>query len=233
MNSERGVADGPPVFGSLAPPQLLRERVYEAIEASIVGGDLQPGHHLREDDLARQLGVSRNPVREALQRLMHEGLVDHRQSRGIFVHTPTLTEVEEVFVVRALLEGECARLAAQNATPEAIRGLEDLLERGTRAVERKEADRLLELNEEFHGVLLDLAQNSLMSSMMVSLRRRIRWYFAGVVVQRSERSWDQHRAMYEAIKAGDGDTAAQIMREHVRHTGSAIRKKLSDADDAS
>lgn len=231
MNSERGVVGGPPVFGSLAPPQLLRERVYEAIEASIVSGALQPGHHLREDDLARQLGVSRNPVREALQRLMHEGLVDHRQSRGIFVHVPTMTEVEEVFVVRALLEGECARLAAQNATAEAIRDLEDLLERGSRAVERKEADRLLELNEEFHGVLLDLAHNSLMSSMMVSLRRRIRWYFAGVVVQRSERSWDQHRAMYEAIKAGDGETAAQLMREHVRHTGSAIREKLANPDD--
>lgn len=228
MNSERGVATGPPVFGSLAPPQLLRERVYEAIEASIVSGALQPGHHLREDELARQLGVSRNPVREALQRLMHEGLVDHRQSRGIFVHTPTSTEVAEVFVVRALLESECARLAAQNATAEALDALADLLARGAQAVERKQADLLLQLNEDFHGILLDLAQNSLMSSMMVSLRRRIRWYFAGVVVQRSERSWDQHRAMYEAIKAGDGDAAAQIMKEHVRHTGSAIREKMAD-----
>lgn len=230
MNSESGVVGGPPVFGSLAPPQLLRERVYEAIEASIVSGALRPGHHLREDELARQLGVSRNPVREALQRLMHEGLVDHRQGRGTFVHTPTPTEVAEVFVVRALLESECARLAAQNATAESLATLADLLERGAHGVAQQEPELLLQLNEEFHGVLLDLADNTLMSSMMVSLRRRIRWYFAGVVVQQSSRSWDQHRALYEAIEDGDGDAAARIMKEHVAHTGSAIREQMTPTE---
>lgn len=221
----------PGALGVLAAPQLLRERVYEALEAGIVGGTFPPGSHLREDDLAGQLGVSRNPVREALQRLMHDGLVDHRSGKGIFVHAPSLREVEEVYHVRALLESEAARLAAENIDEAGLAKLSELLVLGADAVVKKDAELLLELNERFHDTILTAADNSVMSKMMVTLQRRIRWYFASVVVQRSGGSWDQHEAIYDAISSRDGKRAAELMAEHVSHTGIAIRAQISTATD--
>lgn len=217
----------PATFGMLAAPQLLRERVYDALEAGIVDGSLPPGSHLREDDLAKQLGVSRNPVREALQRLMHEGLVDHRQGKGIFVHAPNLREVDEVFHVRSLLESDSARLAAENISTDGLKELEELLRLGAVAVREQDAQSLLELNERFHNVILIASDNSVMSKLMVGLQRRIRWYFASVVVNRSGGSWDQHEAIYQALKSGNGEKAAELMAEHVRHTGIAIRDRIS------
>jgi DNA-binding GntR family transcriptional regulator len=220
----------PTALGVLAAPQLLRERVYEALEAGIVDGSLPPGSHLREDDLAKQLGVSRNPVREALQQLMYEGLVDHRQGKGIFVHAPNLREVEEVFHVRALLESDSARLAAQNISTEGLEELERLLELGATAVREQNAQSLLELNERFHHAILTASDNSVMAKMMVTLQRRIRWYFARVVVNRSGGSWDQHEAIYRAIRAGDAQKAGELMAEHVRHTGLAIRDRITETE---
>lgn len=215
----------------LAAPQLLRERVYEALEASIVAGTFPPGSHLREDDLARQLGVSRNPVREALQRLMHDGLVDHHSGKGIFVHAPSLREVEEVYHVRALLESESARLAAEHIDEAGLTKLSELLTLGGDAVGKRDAEQLLELNERFHNIILTAADNSVMLKMMITLQRRIRWYFGSVVVERSGGSWDQHEAIYRALRSRDGQKAAELMAEHVSHTGVAIRARISTTGD--
>src|SRR3954463_8206568 len=94
-------------------PVPLRERVYQAIQDLIISRRLAPGQHLVESELAEILGVSRQPVREALQWLNNEGWVDLRPGYGAFVHAPTDAEVDELLAVRSVLEGESARLAAQ------------------------------------------------------------------------------------------------------------------------
>src|SRR5215472_4492432 len=99
-------------------PAPLRQSVYEALVELVIAGRLTPGQHLVETDLARQLGVSRQPVREALHRLEAEGWVDLRPSQGAFVHVPTDSEVNELLDVRALLEAETARLAAASRGPD-------------------------------------------------------------------------------------------------------------------
>src|SRR5215470_2614416 len=99
----------------LQRPVPLRQSVYDALIDLIVGGELPPGQHMVETDLARQLGVSRQPIREALHRMEAEGWVDLRPSQGAFVHVPTDSEVDELLDVRALLEAETARLAAASA----------------------------------------------------------------------------------------------------------------------
>ena len=96
----------------LQRPVPLRQSVYDALIDLIVGGDLPPGQHMVETDLARQLGVSRQPIREALHRMEAEGWVDLRPSQGAFVHVPTDAEVDNLLDVRVLLESETARLAA-------------------------------------------------------------------------------------------------------------------------
>ena len=99
----------------LERPGPLRERVYEALLELITTRALQPGQHLVESELAGHLGVSRQPVREALQRLNTEGWVDLRPAQGAFVHEPTEEEADQLLTVRTLLEAEAARLAAANA----------------------------------------------------------------------------------------------------------------------
>ena len=100
------------VIRPLQRPVPLRQSVYDALIDLIVGGELPPGQHMVETDLARQLGVSRQPIREALHRMEAEGWVDLRPSQGAFVHVPTDAEVDNLLDVRALLEAETARLAA-------------------------------------------------------------------------------------------------------------------------
>jgi DNA-binding GntR family transcriptional regulator len=116
------VADGadgavPGLIRPVERPVPLRQSVYEALVELIVAGTLRPGQHLVESELARQLGVSRQPVREALHRLEAEGWIDLRPSQGAFVHVPTDTEVDQLLDVRELLEGATARLAVTSRGP--------------------------------------------------------------------------------------------------------------------
>lgn len=218
-------------FGPLQATQPLGERVYSVLEESIVDGAMAPGTHLREDEIAKQLGVSRVPVREALQRLVHDGFVEHRAGKGAFVHAPSAREVEEVFHARSLLESECARLAAAHISEQDLARLEDLLELGNAAVVAKDAQLLLELNDRFHKTIVSASDNSVIARMMAILHRRIRWYFFQVVVTRAEGSWDQHKQIYEALRDRDGDRAAKCMVDHVLQTAETIRTQQDITDD--
>src|SRR5262249_24160737 len=120
----------------------LRQSVYEAWVELVVEGRLRPGQHLVETELARQLGVSRLPVREALHRLEAEGWVDLRPNQGAFVHVPTDEEVDQLLDVRELLEVETARLAATAATNGDLARLRVICHEGEVAVEAGGTGRL-------------------------------------------------------------------------------------------
>src|SRR5216683_7015375 len=115
-------------------PVPLRQSVYEALVELVIAGRLTAGQHLVETELARQLGVSRQPVREALHRLEAEGWVDLRPNQGAFVHIPTDREVDELLDVRELLEVQMARLAARSASPTGIARLRAIWYEGQSAV---------------------------------------------------------------------------------------------------
>ncbi len=220
-------------LGLLKAAQTLGERVYEVLEESIVDGVIAPGSHLREDEVAKQLGVSRNPVREAIQRLVHEGFVEHRAGKkGAFVHAPSDREVQEVFHARSLLESDCARLAAASISDADLDRLQALLGQGDEAIAAQDAKQLLELNDRFHNIVLEAADNSVVARMLGVLQRRIRWYFYQVVVSRAAGSWNQHRQIYEALRDHDGDRAAACMMAHVTQTAETIRGHQDTVDDA-
>src|SRR6202171_2732159 len=127
---ERSEATARTVRPPLERPAPLRQAGYDALAEMIIARDLQPGEHLVENELAAQLGVSRQPVREALQRLQSEGWVDLRPALGAFVHIPTDAEADQLLAVRTLLEAESARLAAGRATPEQVEHLWELQRTG-------------------------------------------------------------------------------------------------------
>src|SRR6202161_3970870 len=143
----------------LPRPVPLRQSVYDALIDLIVGGELRPGQHMVETDLARQLGVSRQPIREALHRMEAEGWVDLRPSQGAFVHVPTDAEVDNLLDVRALLEAETARLAAGKASREQLARLRQLCREGQTAAEADDFGTAVAANNLFHAEIAAVGGN--------------------------------------------------------------------------
>lgn len=202
----------------LERPGPLRDRVYEALLQLITTRALTPGQHLVEGELAQHLGVSRQPVREALQRLNTEGWVDLRPAQGAFVHEPSEEEADQLLSVRALLDTEAARLAALHADSDGVARLEKLCAEGEAAVERDEVDAVVEANAAFHAKVLELAENRVLAELSAQVERRVRWYYRPVARQRSAHSWTEHRQLIAAIAAGDAAEAARVMGEHTERT---------------
>ena len=202
----------------LERPGPLRDRVYEALLELITTRALQPGQHLVESELAGHLGVSRQPVREALQRLNTEGWVDLRPAQGAFVHEPTEEEADQLLTVRTLLEAEAARLAAVNAGSAGIAVLEELCAEGERAVDADDVDAAVAMNARFHVKVMELAGNAVLAELAAQVDRRVRWYYTPVARQRGLTSWIEHRALIGAITARDELRASLLMREHTEHT---------------
>ncbi|GGN30412.1 GntR family transcriptional regulator [Streptomyces fuscichromogenes] len=202
----------------LERPGPLRDRVYEALLELITTRALQPGQHLVESELAGHLGVSRQPVREALQRLNTEGWVDLRPAQGAFVHEPTEAEADQLLTVRTLLEAEAARLAAANAGSAGVAALESLCAEGEQAVAADEVDEAVALNAAFHAKIMDLAGNTVLAGLAAQVDRRVRWYYTPVARQRGRQSWIEHRELIAAITARDEQLATRLMREHTEHT---------------
>jgi DNA-binding GntR family transcriptional regulator len=216
-------ADGA-AAGAIRPverPVPLRQSVYEVLVELIVAGTLRPGQHLVESELARHLGVSRQPVREALHRLEAEGWIDLRPAQGAFVHVPTEREVDQLLDVRELLEGETARLAARAATPEAVAALRATWREGAAAVESGDVIRTVAANNDFHAAVAEIAGNTVLAQLAEIVGRRVRWYYRQVAPARGHESWAEHAEIVAAIEAGDEDKAAALTRMHTERTRAA------------
>ncbi|GCD33656.1 transcriptional regulator [Streptomyces chrestomyceticus JCM 4735] len=214
----------------LERPGPLRERVYEALLELITTRTLRPGQHLVESELAGHLGVSRQPVREALQRLNTEGWVDLRPAQGAFVHEPTEEEADQLFTVRTLLEAEAARLAAANAGSAGIAELEALCEKGEQAVRDDAVETAVATNAEFHAKVMELAGNAVLAGLAAQVGRRVRWYYTPVARQRGKQSWAEHRELIAAITDRDEARASAVMRAHTEHTRRTYRDRDRDGD---
>ncbi|MEV6107912.1 GntR family transcriptional regulator [Streptomyces sp. NPDC051940] len=211
-------------------PGPLRERVYEALLELIITRALSPGQHLVETELAGHLGVSRQPVREALQRLNTEGWVDLRPAQGAFVHEPTHEEADQLLVVRALLETEAARLAAANAPAKGVTRLEELCAVGEQAVAEDDVDAVVAANAAFHRYVMELAGNEVLAELAGQVDRRVRWYYTPVARHRGAQSWIEHRELIAAIAARDEAKAQAVMRAHTEHTRHSYHERHKAED---
>jgi DNA-binding GntR family transcriptional regulator len=206
------------VISPLPRPVPLRQSVYDALIDLIVGGELPPGQHMVETDLARQLGVSRQPIREALHRMEAEGWVDLRPSQGAYVHVPTDSEVDELLDVRALLEAETARLAARSVTPAEADRLREICRKGLAAAEAGDFDAAAAANGAFHHEIAAIADNAVLAELASIVGRRVEWYYRLVAPGRSHDSWTEHGQLIDAIEAGDTGLAQSLARGHTEHT---------------
>lgn len=213
----------------LERPGPLRERVYQTLLELVITRALRPGQHLVESELAGHLGVSRQPVREALQRLNTEGRVDLRPAQGAFAHEPTEEEADQLLTVRTLLEAEAARLAAVHADADGVAALEELCAEGKRAVASDDVDAAVALNARFHATIMELAGNTVLAGLAAQVDRRVRWYHTPVARRRGAQSWIEHRALIAAIADHDEERATRLMREHLEHTRTSSHERAASS----
>jgi len=219
--------DAAPKLGATHQP--LRERVRDLIRDRIVRGEFTPGDRLVERVLAEELGVSRVPVREALNLLKGEGFVQDIPRRGVIVTMLSQEDLDDLFEVREALEVQSARLACLRATDDELVSLADVARRADEARELGDAELLADLNEAFHDLIPRLAHNRILGTTLEPLEGRLHW------VLRQNRSpgalMEEHRELVEALAARDPERAEEIARRHVA-TSRAICHELMFGESA-
>lgn len=210
-----------PAFEVLTHQPPLRERARDRLEQLIVNGVYKPGQHLVETDLAKRLGVSRGPVREALYMLELQGWVDLRPRQGAFVHAPSVDDIDHFFEVRILLESEVSRLVASDIGPDDLVYLRQRIAEARAALERGDEPQVVEANGRFHGYVNRLSRNPVLVDVLTTLDKRLRWYFAPVAMERAPDAWNEHEQLCQAFERRDAEAAAQITRDHSENTRSA------------
>lgn len=202
----------------VARPAPLRHAVFDALVELIINRSLLPGEHLREGELAQQLGVSRQPIREAFQQLHAEGWVDLRPAQGAFVHQPTEKEADDLLATRTLLEAESARRAAALRTDSDIVRLWELWKGGVDAVKAQQSEAMVSANAAFHDHIMLIANNSVLAELSRLVSRRVRWYYTPIAHLRGQDSWDEHAELIRAVTDQDEARAAELMAAHTERT---------------
>jgi DNA-binding GntR family transcriptional regulator len=197
----------------LAPVPALSQRVHLTLERLIITRQLQPGVRLVEGDLAQMLGVSRGPIREALQRLAQDGFVELRPRQGAFVHVPTMAEIDNFYDVRRVLEGESARLAALRISGDGAQRLRECIRRAEESLANNQDPATTV--EDLHKIISSIASNQLLTQFLELLTKRSDWYMAPFEPRRRRKAWNEHAVIVEAIAAGREHDAAAAMIAHI------------------
>jgi DNA-binding GntR family transcriptional regulator len=212
---------------SMSPFRSLSEHVYLLLEEAIIQGQLPPGTHLQAEVLAEQFEMSRIPVREALRALQAHGWVVIRPRRGAFVREQSETEASELFQVRAVLEGQAARWGAGQRTQEQLVLLSRIVQAGTRAARINDLRQMSSLNTEFHAQLAICGQNAILAELLVSISKRIQWYFSAVATNRGLASWHEHKEIVNALRVREAERAATLCLHHSEATRSALHRRFA------
>ena len=198
---------------SLAP-RALYEEVAELLRQRIFARELEPGSWIDELRIAEALGISRTPLREALKVLAAEGLVTMKVRRGAYVTEVNEKDLRDVYHLLALLESDAARVVAQNASEAEMARIAELHQHLEQAVGNR--DRFFEINEAFHTLLLELADNRWRDQMVADLRKvmKLNRHSSLFKEGRIEQSLDEHRAIVQALTQRQPDQAAERVSAH-------------------
>lgn len=202
------------------PPYLRSDplylKVYTLLKEWIVVGRLPPGERLRETVLAAELQVSRTPVRDALRRLEQDRLIVAVPGSAYEVPRPTEQALADLFLARAILEEGAARIAALRR-PGEVEQMASVLAEMTHSYEQKPSGRVVDLDMQFHELLMEASGNPVLVELHSHLATRLRHVrvLSGDVTVRRHRVLEQHRQIVEALRSGDAEAAGKATRSHV------------------
>lgn len=207
-----------------------RQRVQDEIRRDIILGTLRAGTRITETALAKNYGISRVPVREALRALEAEGFVESKPFVGSTVSAIPVDDADDLFAVREALEAATARRAARRAATQFSAGTPDaewwekrkelaaILDEGDNAIAHDRRDLLPDLNTRFHLGIAALSGSSSLTALLRQISGKIEWLYASDIDSRGKESWAEHRTIMAAIDAGNVRDAEQGMRGHVHQS---------------
>lgn len=195
--------------------RTLREIVSDEIRAMILSGELAAGERLYEDRLAERLGVSRNPVREALRELESTGLVEVIARRGAYVTNFEPERARQILELRQVLEAYAAELAARNRTDDDLKEMRHCLEQGRAAAAADDLVTAATYHREFHKLIERASQNEYLEPTVGPLRHQTELVFSRLANTRGVLSWDEHDRLLDAIERHDAEEARAATLDHM------------------
>lgn len=210
--------------------RVSKDFAYSEIKRKIIIGELEPDQNVVEENLAGELEISRTPLREALQRLEMEGLIVRQSNGRLKVAAITRTEVEEVFVVRSMLEGIIARQAAENRSEKDVQFLTNTVEMIRKASEQQDEEDIIYYGGEFHSLLYEISGNKTAIKILSMLNDHIDRYRRLIPKNskgRNGKATEEHARILQCIASKDADGAESAMREHILNSMSAAVERLN------
>ena len=199
--------------------QSLGGQIFNRIRDDILSGNYAPGEELKEATLGKQLGVSRTPVREALRQLDLEGLVEIAPNRGAKVIGISRKDVEDIYHMRARLEGLAARKAAEQIKEEELAELEEVILLSEFHVKKPESKQMVRLDGRFHEIMYRASGSRMLEHVLTDFLHYVKMARSHSVKteHRAQESVKEHKRILEAIRQRDGDLAEQLANEHIQH----------------
>ncbi|CAN1514627.1 GntR Transcriptional regulators [Burkholderiaceae bacterium] len=195
----------------------LYEEVADQLRSRIFAHELTPGTWIDEQSLAKEFGISRTPLREAIKVLAAEGLITMKLRRGAYVTEVNRGDLEQIFTILSLLEGEAAKEAAVKANERDLNELDDMHLRLEKAAADRNLEQFFEINVRFHERIIAIANNPWMSGVIADLRKVLKLQRKDSLSRtgRMQSSLAEHREILKALLKRDPRTAEQAMRTHL------------------
>ena len=209
----------------------VREWTYNHLKSDVLSGYFNPGERLTEEHLAKSLGVSRTPVREALHKLASEGLIQPLESRGFCVARDSREEIEDLFDIRAALEGYAIRLICDGISEATLEELNGFIQKAQDALDRKSLDEIFEYNTQFHDTLHRvLPRKTRFYNLIADTRKYVLRYRKDSLyyLDGAKRTIDGHRKILLAISLKDPDLCERVIRQHIREAKEDALHKITE-----
>ena len=214
----------------LAVQPKLVEQVQDAILSEITEGRLAAGERIIQEQIAQELGVSRQPVQQALLLLRNKGVLRDAPGRGLIVAPLDLDYVQSMYEVRAVMEGLAFRKAAEVNAERAREDGPRFIQAGHKAVKSKSVAAMIAADRNFHDFIYELSLNPLIAPTMDAQWTYTQRVMGEVLLMRDEKPrdiWNQHEALLAAVTAGDGPRAEQLARQHIEQAADFMIERLS------
>lgn len=210
----------------------LRDVVFQTLREAILKGDLKPGEHLMELQLASKLGVSRTPIREAIRMLELEGLAVTVPRKGAEVARMTEKDMEDVLQIREALDELAVKLASQLITEEQLLELKQAMDAFESSAKSEDVKEIARADVAFHDTIYHATNNPKLESMLSNLREQI--YRYRVEYLKDEKSYPvlirEHHEIYDALEAHDIIRAAEVMHRHLENQAEAVKKIIRNQE---
>lgn len=213
--------------------KYLRDIIFEKLQQAIFSGKFKSGERITEKEITEELKVSRTPVREALYRLASTGLIKIIPHRGFLISKWSSKEIKDVIELRIALEVFAVKLAIQRILPNEINELKILVAKMEKAVKRKDMMKASHLNSLFHDKIILASKNKELFEVMEPIKNKIHHFriISIFTPNRLEGSFKEHKAIFNALKNKDDESAQRLMAKHIQKVGSIIEKKLKEKED--